>query len=360
MLGAHPFQPEEAPVNAPALTDVREAHRFDEAALRAYMDQHMDGLGGQLHVQQFEGGQSNPTFLLSIGDRKLVMRKKPPGVLLPSAHMVEREYRIYSALQGTGVPVPRTHFLCEDPAVIGTPFYVMDFVQGRVFREVTLPELSPDQRRSVYDDMARALASLHGVDVQAHGLADYGKPGNYFERQIGRWTKQYRSAETDTIPSMEGLLEWLPAHMPKDDTTTIVHGDYQLYNLMYHPDEPRVVAILDWELSTLGHPMADLAYNCMKYHQPLADGTPADKAYGGATGIPSEEQFIARYCEFSGRSRIDGWNFYLAFSYFRLASIIQGVYKRGLQGNASSQAALSMKDVVAMTSDVGWKLAQGL
>jgi aminoglycoside phosphotransferase (APT) family kinase protein len=330
---------------------VREAHRFDEAALDRYLKQHLGGWrGGALNVKQFEGGQSNPTFLISDGDRRYVLRKKPPGTLLPTAHAIEREYRIYRALEGTDVPAPKAHLLCEDTSIIGTAFYVMDYVQGRVFRDVSLRELSVADRRAVYEDMSRVLGALHSVDYVAKGLSDYGKPGNYFERQIGRWTKQYVAAKTHDIAPMDALIDWLPKSIPENDETTIVHGDYQLYNLLYHPTEPRVVALLDWELSTLGHPMADLAYNCMKYH------TPEAAALG--EGVPTENEFIAMYCERTGRERIPHWNFYVAFGFFRLASIIQGVYKRGLQGNASSAAALSMKDVVDQTAATGWKVAQ--
>jgi aminoglycoside phosphotransferase (APT) family kinase protein len=332
------------------LVDVREAHRFDVSALDAYLAQHLEGWSGKPSIKQFEGGQSNPTYLVKSGDRRYVLRKKPPGTLLPTAHAIEREYRIYKALEGTDVPVPRAYLLCEDASIIGTAFYVMDFVQGRNFRDTGLKDLTPADRRACYDDMNRVLAALHTVDYKAKGLEDYGKPGNYFGRQIGRWTKQYLAAKTDEIEPMNRLLEWLPANMPNDDTTTIVHGDYQLYNLLYHPTEPRVVALLDWELSTLGHPMADLAYNCMKYH--------TMDAFNLGEGIPTEDEFIAAYCKRTGRERIPLWNFYLAFGFFRLASIVQGVYKRGLQGNASSAAALGMKGVVVSTAETGWKVAQ--
>jgi aminoglycoside phosphotransferase (APT) family kinase protein len=333
------------------LGEVREAHRFDEQALDRYLQEHLEGYRGKPTIRQFEGGQSNPTFLITSGDRRYVLRKKPPGALLPKAHQVEREYRIYRALADTDVPVPRAHLLCEDASLIGTPFYVMDFVQGRVFRDIGLRDLPPADRSAVYEDMCRVLAALHSVDYKAKGLTDYGKPGNYFERQIGTWTKQYIAAKTHDIPSMDRLIEWLPKNMPDDETTTIVHGDYQLYNLMFHPTEPRVVAVLDWELSTLGHPMADLAYNCMKYHDP-------SQAPSLGEGIPTEDEFITMYCRRTGRERIPHWNFYVAFGIFRLASIIQGVYKRGLQGNASSAAALSMKGVIDQTADRGWRVAQ--
>jgi aminoglycoside phosphotransferase (APT) family kinase protein len=338
-------------LQAQGLIDVRSAHRFDEQALDRYLAQHLPGYRGNPEIKQFAGGQSNPTFLLKSGDRRYVVRKKPPGTLLPTAHMIEREYRIYRALEDTGVPVPRPYLLCEDPSIVGTAFYVMDYIDGRVMADWALPELSPSERRAVYDDMNRVLAALHSVDVQKKGLGDYGKPGNYFERQISRWTKQYVAAQTRDIEPMNRLIEWLPRNVPADDTTTIVHGDYQLYNLMFHPTEQRVVALLDWELSTLGHPMADLAYNCMIYHKPEAAEL--------GEGIPSEEEYVAMYCERTGRARIPNWNFYVAFGFFRHASIVQGVYKRGLQGNASSSSALQTSSLVDEMSTAGWQVAAG-
>lgn len=334
------------------LIEVRPNHRFDEGALDAYLRNNLEGYAGPSSVQQFEGGHSNPTFLLTAGDERFVLRKKPPGKLLPSAHQVDREYRIYRALKDCDVPVPHTYLLCEDDSVIGTSFFVMEYVEGRVFRDAMLADVSPAERKAIYADMNRVLAALHSVNYQSQGLGDYGKPGNYFARQIGRWTKQYLAARTDEIKSMDHLIEWLPAHAPDDDTTTIVHGDYDIYNLMFDHSQPRVMAVLDWELSTLGHPLADLAYTCMKYHTPVAErhAEPGD-------GIPTEEQFVAEYCKRTGIHSIDNWNFCLAFSFFRFASIIQGVYKRGLQGNASSAHALEMKDVVAKASDKGWELA---
>jgi aminoglycoside phosphotransferase (APT) family kinase protein len=338
-------------LQAQGVIEVRSAHRFDEEALDRYLRQHLDGYRGKPEIKQFAGGQSNPTFLLRSGDRSYVLRKKPPGALLPTAHMIEREYRIYRALEQTPVPVPRPYLLCEDASIIGTPFYVMDYVQGRVLTDWTLPDLTPEERSATYDDMNRVLAALHSVDFEQKGLRDYGKPGNYFERQISRWIKQYVAAQTRDIVPMNELIQWLPKNVPADDTTSIVHGDYQLYNLMFHPDEPRVVALLDWELSTLGHPMADLAYNCMNYHKPEAAGLGA--------GIPSEDEYVARYCERTGRARIPNWNFYLAFGFFRHASIVQGVYKRGLQGNASSALALQTESLVQEMAAAGWQVAQG-
>ncbi|MGD8859350.1 MAG: phosphotransferase [Myxococcales bacterium] len=342
---------QQPPVIETGLVEVREAHKFDETALDAYLREHMPEYPGDAVIKQFEGGQSNPTFMLQCGDSKYVLRKKPPGKLLKSAHAIEREYRIYRALEDTDVPVPKAHILCEDDSVIGTPFFLMDFVEGRVIRESGLPDFTPEQRRATYEDMCRVLAALHSVDYKAKGLEDYGKPGNYFERQVHRWTKQYLDSKTHEHEPMNSLLEWLPKNIPDDDTTTIVHGDYQLYNLLLHPTEPKVVALLDWELSTLGHPMADLAYNCMKYH--------TMEAFTLGEGIPKEDEYIQMYCEMTGRDRIPNWNFYVAFGFFRLAAIVQGVYKRGLDGNASSKAALGMKAVADSTAETGWKVAQG-
>ncbi len=337
------------------VTEVREAHRFDERALGAYLAERIPGFKAEIAVRQFEGGQSNPTFLIESGDRKYVMRKKPPGQLLATAHMVEREYRIMTALQDTDVPVPRTYLLCEDPDLTGTAFFLMEFSQGRLLRDASLPGLSLERRRATYREMARVLAALHALEPSEVGLADYGKSGNYFKRQIERWTKQYVDAKTSEIDCMEALIEWLPANMPDDSSNRIVHGDYLLNNMIFHPEEDRVIAVLDWELSTLGHPLADLAYNCMPYHLNRT-GAPLNTLTD--TGIPSESDYVAQYCELSGRSGIDRWNFYLAFSFFRYASIIQGVYKRGLQGNASSQSAKGMGAYVKVVGDIGWGLAQ--
>lgn len=336
-------------------TEVQEAHRIDTAALERYLQEHLPNYQGPLEIRKFSSGQSNPTFKLSTGNGDFVLRKKPPGKLLPSAHAIEREHRIFRALADTDVPVPTSYFLCEDSSIIGTPFYVMNFIEGRVFTDATLPDLAPEERTAVYAEMNRVLAALHSVDYKAHGLEDYGKPGNYFARQVNRWSKQYIDSKTDSLPDMDQLMDYLQKNLPDDETTSIVHGDYQLYNLMYHPTEPRVLAVLDWELSTLGHPMADLAYNCMKYYQSLLPGQPK---VDNQPGIPGEAEFVAEYCKRTGRGQLPNWNFYLAFSFFRLAAIVQGVYKRGLQGNASSTEALSMLDTVKTTAKVGWEIAQ--
>ena len=334
--------------------EVRENHRFDVERLEAYLERNLAGYSRGARVQQFEGGQSNPTFLLTTAEQAYVLRKKPPGDLLPSAHQIEREFRLYRALTDTQVPVPRMYLLCEDDSIIGTPFYVMEYVAGRVLSDPRLPEVDASERRTVYLEMIRVLAALHSVDYEAAGLGDFGKPGNYFVRQTGRWTKQYLAAQTDEIPAMDRLIEWLPANVPDDDTTTIVHGDYQLYNLMYHPREPRCLAVLDWELSTLGHPLADLAYNCMKYHS-----SEPGRSVAASDGIPDEQEVVQEYCRLTGRPNIEHWNFFLAFSFFRLASIAQGVYKRGLQGNASSARALEIKGSIADGAETAWRIAQG-
>ncbi|MCF4164739.1 phosphotransferase [Zavarzinia compransoris] len=318
---------------------VRDAHRFDEAKLEAYLTQAIPGFAGPMTVRQFKGGQSNPTYLLETPARRYVLRKKPPGKLLASAHMIEREFKVIEALAATDVPVAPALLLCEDAAVIGTPFYVMGHVEGRVLRDPQLPGMDRAERAAIYDSMNDVLARLHKVDVNAVGLGEFGKPGNYFERQIGRWSKQYELAKTDETPAMDKLMAWLPANIPPGDDVALVHGDYRLENSIFHPTEPRMLALLDWELSTLGHPLADLAYNCMPYH--IADPTMGNLmgVDFAATGVPSEADYLAAYCRRTGRDGIPNWEFYLAFSMFRLSSIAQGVYKRGLDGNASSEKA---------------------
>jgi len=348
-------------------TEVRDAHRFPVEPLQSYLARRIDGLGEDLRVRQFRGGQSNPTFVLFSGERTWVLRKKPPGVLLPSAHMVEREYRIMKALADTDVPVARVHALCEDSSVIGTPFFIMDLVQGRVFRSELLPDVSPEERRAIYIAMADTLAKLHLVDVRAVGLEDFGKAGSYMARQLSRWQKQYEASKTEDIPAMDGLSEWLAGHIPADDSTTIAHGDYRLENLIYHPTEPRVLAVLDWELSTLGHPLADLGYNCMAYHL-ASTGTDASAihAYGrgisgpnlAELGIPTEAEYVAEYSKRAGRA-VPDFDYYVAFAMFRRSAICQGVYKRGLDGNASSETALNMKPLVRFYAEAGWELVSG-
>jgi aminoglycoside phosphotransferase (APT) family kinase protein len=272
--------------------------------------------------------------------------------------MIEREYRILSALSATDVPVPGVHLLCEMDEVIGTPFYLMDYVHGRLPDDPTLPNMKPVERRAAYEDMLSVMARLHTVDYESIGLADYGKTGNYFARQINRWSRQYRASKTQEIPTMERLMDWLPSNAPSDDTSCIVHGDYRLENLLLAPDEPRVVAVLDWELSTLGHPLADLAHGCVQYHVAMGERGPLADLAGAESGIPTEREYIEAYCRYAERPSIPNWNFYLAFSLFRYAGIVQGVYKRGLQGNASSEAATEMGSFVQVASDKAWELVQ--
>lgn len=319
---------------------VRDVHRLDEGALARYLSTHVAGFAGPLTVTQFKGGQSNPTYLLETPGRRYVLRKKPPGALLASAHQIEREYRVIAALAGSGVPVPQALHLCDDPAIIGTPFYLMGHVAGRVFRDPQLPGLAPAERGAVYRAMVAGLAGLHMVDYQAVGLGDFGRAGGYVGRQIDRWTRQYRASETETVADLDRLIAWLPGHVPAADETTIVHGDYRMENAIFDPVAPDMVAVLDWELGTLGHPLSDLAYNCLPYH--LADaqmGTLVGLDLAAA-GIPGEAEYVAEYCRLTGRDGLPDWAFYLAFSMFRLAAIMQGVYKRGLDGNAASERAL--------------------
>lgn len=340
------------------LTPVRDVHRFDEASLAAHLRSVSDDFKGAIAVRQFAGGQSNPTFLLESGGRKYVLRKKPPGKLLQSAHQVDREYRVMKALAGTDVPVPRMVTLCMDDAVIGTAFYVMEYVTGRIFRDPQLPGVPPQERAAIYDSMNDVLAKLHNVDIDAVGLSDYGKPGNYYQRQIARWIKQYRDAQTGDVRSMEALIRWMPENIPADASVSIAHGDFRLENSIYHPTEPRMIAVLDWELSTIGHPLADLGYNCMGYHM-------ISPTQGGllgldfkATGIPDEETYVRRYCERTGRNYpLANWNFYLSFAIFRLAAIAQGVYRRGLDGNASSEKAALYGNACQFLSDTAEKIA---
>ena len=342
--------------NDEKLIPVRDTHRFNEDRLADYLTIHLAGFEGPLEILQFEGGQSNPTFLLSTQGKQYVLRKKPPGTLLPSAHMVEREYRIMKALERTGVPVPRMFLLCEDDAVIGVTFFVMEYIRGRTLEDITLPGMTPSERRAIYFDMIRVLAALHSVDYVALGLDNYGKPGNYFHRQIGRWSKQYAASKTDEITSMERLMEYLPSNVPPDDDSCIVHGDYRMGNILAHPTEPKVAALLDWELSTLGHPLGDLGYSCMSYHHEIVGSISLEGLTGSTTGIPTEEEFLAEYCRLTGRDSIPNWNFYLAFSFFRLASILQGVYKRGIMGNASSSEALEKGRMAREIAKIAWTL----
>jgi aminoglycoside phosphotransferase (APT) family kinase protein len=347
---------------------VSDAHSFDVPALEHWLTQHLEGFQGPLQVEMFKGGQSNPTYKLITPKQSYVMRAKPGPVakLLPSAHAVEREFKVMQALHGTQVPVAQMHVLCEDEAIIGRAFYVMAFVQGRVLWEQALPSMTNDQRADIYDEMNRVIAALHTVPFAERGLADYGRPGNYFERQIGRWSKQYVASVTQPIPEMDKLIDWLPNHIPNsardESKVSIVHGDYRLDNLMFHASEPRVLAVLDWELSTIGHPLADFSYHCMAWHIP--PGT--FRGLGGvdvkSLGIPCEEEYIRRYCERTGLAtpadlKVD-WNFYLAYNMFRIAAILQGIAKRVEAGTASSAQAKASGAGARPMAELAWKFAQ--
>ena len=343
-------------------------HAFDLGALEAWLSGAVAGFRGPLAVEQFRGGQSNPTFRLNTPGASYVMRAKPGPVarLLPSAHSVEREYRVMKALADRGVPVPEMLALCEDESVIGRAFYVMGFVDGRVLWNQALPEATREERGAIYDEMNRVIAALHGVDVAAAGLADYGKPGNYFERQIGRWSKQYAASVTQPIEAMDRLMEWLPAHLPasaRDESkVSVVHGDFRLDNLVFHPTEPRVLAVLDWELSTLGHPLADFSYHCMAWHIPPG----AFRGIGGldlpSLGIPSEADYVRRYCERTGlatpQALAADWNFYLAYNLFRIAAILQGIAKRVEDGTAASAQARQAGAGARPLAELGWQMAR--
>ena len=347
---------------------VAERHAFDIAALQAYLERELPGFTGPLQVEQFKGGQSNPTFKLITPGRSYVMRAKPGPVakLLPSAHAIEREYRVMHALRDTDVPVPKMHLLCTDESLIGRAFFVMEYVDGRVLWDQALPMLGHDQRAPIYDEMNRVIAALHSVDPAAIGLADYGKPGNYFERQIGRWSKQYLASVTQPIAEMDQLMAWLPAHMPAsardENRVSIVHGDFRLDNLMFHPTEPRVIAVLDWELSTLGHPLADFSYHCMAWHIPPG----MFRGIGGldlaALGIPSEQDYIRLYCQRTGLATpeelVADWNFYMAYNLFRLAAILQGIAKRVEMGTASSAQAKASGEGARPLAQMAWSFAQ--
>lgn len=347
---------------------VSERHAFDRGALLAWLEPRIPGLRGPLQVEQFKGGQSNPTFKLLTPGASYVMRSKPgpAAKLLPSAHAIEREFRVMQALAGSDVPVPRMHLLCEDESVIGRAFYIMECVEGRVLWDQALPGLTPAGRGAIYDEMNRVIAALHRVDAASIGMADYGKPGNYFDRQIGRWSKQYLASVTQAIGEMDRLIDWLPAHVPPsardENQVSIVHGDFRLDNLIFDSGQARVRAVLDWELSTLGHPLADFSYHCMAWHIPPG----MFRGIGGldlpALGIPDEREYVARYCERTGRPDPDAlladWNFYLAYNLFRLASITQGIAKRVVDGIAASAQARATGEATRPLAEMAWRFAQ--
>jgi aminoglycoside phosphotransferase (APT) family kinase protein len=324
-----------------------------EPALAAYLETHVDGFRGPLRASKFKGGQSNPTYLIEAASGRYVLRRKPPGALLASAHAVDREFRVLRALHGGPVPVAAPLHLCADQSVIGSMFYLMEYVEGRIFWDPSLPDLEPAQRRARYHEIVSTLAALHGIDVAAVGLSDFGKPGNYFSRQLSRWSEQYRASRTADIAAMDALIELLPARCPADDgVVALTHGDFRIDNLMFAPEAARIVAVVDWELSTLGHPLADLGYLCMALRLPRNPALPGlhgiDRA---ALGIPGESEMLALYSELSGRPIPADWNFVLAFSYFRLAAIAQGVAKRAELGNASSEQAAQAGAMTALLAE---------
>jgi aminoglycoside phosphotransferase (APT) family kinase protein len=324
------------------------------------MSEHVEGFRGPLEVEQFRGGQSNPTFRLAAGGKRYVLRRKPPGKLLPSAHAVDREYRVITALRETGVPVARSYALCLDDGVIGTAFYIMECVEGRIFWDPTLPELAPAERGAVYDAMNSVIAALHKVDYAAVGLAGFGKPGNYFTRQIDRWTKQYRASETERIEAMDRLIEWLPRNVPPDDETAIVHGDYRLDNMIFHQTEPRVLAVLDWELSTLGNPLGDFSYHMMTWEL----GPESYRGLAGkdlrALGIPTKEEYRNAYCRRTGRTGIPHWDFYMAYNMFRLAAILQGIMGRVVEGTAANLKAMDSATRARALAEGGWRRVEAM
>ena len=335
-------------------------HPIDPVALASWLRANVDAGIGDLVVEQYQGGQSNPTYRLTAGDRRYVLRRKPPGKLLPSAHAVDREFRVMSALAGTGVPVAKMHALCEDDTVIGTAFYVMEYVEGRILWDPTLPGMTPAQRAAHYDELNRVIAALHQVDYAAIGLGDFGRTGSYISRQVARWSTQYQAAGADRIDAMDRLIEWLPAHIPDGDETSIVHGDYRLDNVIFHPTAPRILAVLDWELSTLGHPLSDFAYQVMAWRLSPQEFRGIKGADLAALGIPSESEYVGAYCRRTGRTGIPDWEFYLIFNMFRIAAILHGVLSRALQGNAASADAVAMGNRARPVADVAWNMAQNL
>ena len=335
---------------------VKERHRIDGARLETWMRANVPGFAGTLAVEQFRGGQSNPTYRVEAGGTRYVVRRKPPGQLLASAHAVDREYRVLTALQGTGVPVPRTYALCTDETVIGTWFYVMECVEGRVLWEPHLPGCTPAERFAIYDSLCETLARLHSVDWKALDLGDFGRPGNYFARQLSRWTKQYVASQTEAVPEMDALMAWLPRSIPPGDETTLIHGDFKLDNTILHPTEPRVIAILDWEISTLGHPLGDFTYLCM----PWLEGGAFAELDLESYGLPTLDAYAAAYCRRMGRAAIESFDWYAAYQMYRSACIYQGILGRVRDGTASSDNASTIADVVPTLASRAWAIARRL
>jgi aminoglycoside phosphotransferase (APT) family kinase protein len=337
---------------------VEERHRFDVDALQQYLKEHIEGLRGPLQVEQFKGGQSNPTYRIAGADgKKYVLRRKPPGKLLPSAHAVDREYRVIRALHATGFPVARPYVLCEDESIIGTAFYVMDCVEGRVLWDQSLPGMSGAQRAAIWDELNNVIAKLHLVDYRAAGLEDFGKPGDYVARQVSRWSKQYQASETRKTEAMDNLIAWLPKNIPAGSETSVVHGDFRLDNTIFHPTEPRILAVLDWELSTLGDSLADFSYHCMSWHIPPGQFRGIAGLDLASLGIPSEAEYVKSYCRRTGRTGIEPstWDYFMAYNLFRMAAILQGIAKRVLDGTAASTHAAEAGSRAPLLADLGWK-----
>ncbi len=335
--------------------NVRDGYEFDVAGLERFMAENVAGFAGPVSVRQFKGGQSNPTYRIDTSAGSYTLRRKPPGKLLPSAHAVDREYTVISALHGTGVPVPETYALCEDEAVIGTPFYVMEFVEGRVFWEPRLPGMEPAERGAVYDAMNAVIGRLHAVDFEDVGLSEFGRPGGFVGRQIRRWSRQYLESGEEPIEELDRLCEWLPEHLPDRDETTVVHGDYRIDNMIFHATEPRVAAVLDWELSTLGDPIGDFAYHVMQWRLPQHVFRGLRGSEFDALGIPTEEQYVAAYCERTGRDEIPHWDYYMAYCMFRLSAILHGILVRVRRGTAASAHGAEMGDLARPIAELAWE-----
>jgi aminoglycoside phosphotransferase (APT) family kinase protein len=339
--------------------DVEPHLELDTQKLEAYLAPRIPDFQGPLSIKRFKGGQSNPTYQLVTPQHRYVLRRKPPGQLLPSAHAVDREFKVIKALSTTGFPVPTPYVLCEDTSIIGTMFYVMEMVEGRVLWEMSLPGMAPAERAAIYDSMVTTLAKLQSLDYKALGLEDFGKPDNYFARQITRWSKNYVASETETIPTMDKLNAWLPANIPAHEATCIVHGDYRMDNMIFHPTEPRVIAILDWELSTLGHPLGDLTYHLLPWLLPNMGERLS--SLGGldlpALGIPTQQEYVARYCALTGVGEIPHSDYYFAYTVWRLAAIYQGIVKRVEEGTAANSEAPKDAGLVRDLADIAWAFA---
>ena len=336
---------------------VEERHRIDAGRLEDFLKKQLEGFRGPLQIEQFKGGQSNPTYRITAGGKRYALRRKPPGKLLPSAHAVDREFKVIRALHSVGFPVARPYVLCEDDAVIGTAFYVMDCVDGRILWDQSLPGMSRAERRAIWEELNRVIALLHSIDYKAVGLSDFGKAGSYIERQVGRWSKQYVASETEKIEAMDNLIAWLPKNVPATDETTIVHGDYRLDNTVFHPSEPKMLAVLDWELSTLGDPLADFSYHCMSWHIPPGkfrgiQGLPLEEL-----GIPGEREYVDLYFKRTGRKGVDPsvWDYYMAYNLFRIAAICQGIAKRVVDGTAASEHARDAGARARPLAELGWE-----